>query len=363
MKIDRIETYRRDDSVVLVRVITDQGIEGIGQTSVFGAVQTERVLHEQLAPAFLGQDPWDLEALVSAVVRKFYKLSGSYVVRALCGLDTALWDILGKAAGQPVYKLLGGAVRTEIPVYASSMSRTITPDDEAERLARLVAEQGFGAVKIRVGQEMGRDHDAAPGRTQALIPKLRAALGDDVRIHADANGCYTVGGAIRTGRLLEKYGYGHFEEPCPFPEIENTARVTAALDIDVAMGEHDNSLEQIQRILTGNVADIIQPDVGYVGGISRARRVALMAEAAGKPCTPHCSSRSLLQVFTLHLAAAMPSIHQFQEWSIEDDTPMRGLFGPVPEVSGGVVRLGTEPGWGIELDPDLTRSLTPRVSS
>ncbi len=363
MKIERIETYRRDDRVALVRVLTDEGIEGVGQTSVFAAEQTARVLHEMVAPAFLGEDPWDLEALVAKVVRRHYKFAGSFVVRALCGLDTALWDVLGKASGQPVYKLLGGALRTEIPVYASSMSRAIAPEAEAERLAGLVAEQGFRCVKIRVGQEMGRDEDAAPGRTEAIIPRVRAALGDQIGIHADANGGFTVAGAIRVGRRLEEYGYGHFEEPCPYPEIENTAQVAAALDIPIAMGEHDNSLDQVHRIITGRVADIIQPDIGYVGGVSRARRVAFMAEAAGIPCTPHCSSRSMLQVFTLHLAAAMPSVHQFQEWSIEDDPSMCDLYGPVPQVRDGMVTVPDGPGWGIAPDPEFLNSSQRLVSS
>lgn len=363
MKIAQIETLRRDDNVAVVKVVTDDGLEGIGQTSVFRAGLTARVLHEMVAPHFLGQDPWDLEALVSQVVRRHYKFAGSFVVRALCGVDTALWDLLGKAVNQPVYKLLGGAFRNEIPVYASSMSRTIAPEAEAERLAQRVAERGFRCVKIRVGQEMGRDVDAAPGRTQAVIKAVRDALGDDVGIHADANGCYTVAGAIRTGRLLEEYGYSHFEEPCPYPEIENTARVAAALDIAVAGGEHDNSLEQIGRILATDAVDIIQPDVGYVGGISRARRVAYMAEAAGKPCTPHCSSRTMLQVFTLHLAAALPSVSQFQEWSIETDQPVDGVYGPMPEVVDGCVSLGTEPGWGLELDPTFLAGAERLVSA
>ncbi|SDS23929.1 L-alanine-DL-glutamate epimerase [Microlunatus soli] len=358
MKIERIETYRRDDRVTLVKVYTDDGIEGLGQTSVFRAGLTAQVLHEMVAPAFLGSDPWDLEAIVADVVRRHYKFAGSFLTRALTGLDTAVWDVLGKATGQPVHKLLGGCYRSEIGMYASSMSRTITPSDEADRLAAIVAEQGFAGVKIRIGQEMGRDHDASPGRTEAIIPQLRSALGDDVIIHADANGAFTPGRAIRVGRMLEDQGYGHFEEPCPYAETDNIRRVNAALDIPVAGGEHDTSMEQIYRMVAGRAVDIIQPDIGYLGGVSRARRVAALAETAGIPCTPHCSSRSMIQIFTLHLAAAMPSVFQLQEWSIEPDPQMEGIYAPLPQVRNGAVRIDDRPGWGVELDPAFEKQAT-----
>ena len=123
-----------------------------------------------VAPFFLGQDPWDLEALINRFLQKQYKFPSTFMYRALCGIDTAIWDILGKATGQPVYKLLGGAYRTSVPMYASSMSRKITPEAEAERMIELRETQGFRAAKIRIGLDMARDIDSWPGRTEALIP-------------------------------------------------------------------------------------------------------------------------------------------------------------------------------------------------
>lgn len=362
MRIETIETFTCDDQVSMVRIRTDDGAEGIGATSPYLARASAALLHDLLAPAFLGADPWDLEALVTETVRREYKFHGTLFFRALCGIDTALWDLLGKATGQPVYRLLGGGLRERIPVYGSSMSRSITPEAEAERMARLVSSHGFGCFKLRVGTPMGRDVDAWPGRTEAIIGTVREALGPDVGLHADANGGFTVARAIEVGRLLEEHGYLHFEEPCPFPQLENTAAVAAALDIAVAGGEQDNALEQFHRMITMPAVDIVQPDIGYLGGVSRARRVALMAEAAGIPCTPHCANRSPLQVFTLHLAAAMPSVQQFQEWSIEDTPWTEGLYGPVPQVRDGEVAVGAEPGWGIELDPDVARSGSHRLT-
>jgi L-alanine-DL-glutamate epimerase-like enolase superfamily enzyme len=355
MKIASIETFRRDDNLAIVRVRTDDGAEGIGQTSPYLAGQSVAALHELVAPFFLGRNPWDLEAAIDEFARQNYKFFGTTLWRALCGVDTAVWDLLGRVTGQPVYRLIGGAVRTRIPVYGSSMLRTITPEEESERLVALRESHGFRAFKIRVADPMGRDVDAAPGRTESIIRATRRALGDEAVIHADANGGYSVAEAIRVGRLLEENGFGHFEEPCPYPQIENTARVAAALDIPVAGGEQDQSLEQFHRMVEMRAVDIVQPDIGYVGGVSRARKVASMAEAAGMPCTPHCANRSLLQLFTLHLAASQPSATQFQEWSIETVPWVDGVYSPMPEVVDGHVELGEEPGWGVEVDESFLR--------
>ncbi len=364
MRITSIETFDMDDQVAMVRVRTDDGAEGIGATSPFHSQASVGLLHSMVAPWFLGKDPWDLEALVAEFVRREYKFYGTFLFRALCGIDTALWDLLGKVTGQPVYRLLGGLVREQVPVYGSSMSRTITPEAEAERMLGLVeSEEGFRCFKLRVGDVMGRDRDASPRRTERLIAHVRDVLGPDIGIHADANSGYTVSRAITVGRMLEEHGYLHFEEPCPYPQLENTAKVAAALDIAVAGGEQDNSIEQFNRMITMGAVDIVQPDIGYIGGVSRARKVAVMAEAAGIPCTPHCSNRSMLQVFTLHLAAAMPSVSQFQEWGIEDTPWTRDLYDPVPVVRDGVVTMGTDPGWGVEIHPAVFERGEHRISS
>jgi L-alanine-DL-glutamate epimerase-like enolase superfamily enzyme len=361
VRITEIETLVRGHLAV-VRVRTGDGAEGIGQAAPYEPATSARVLHTMVAPLVLGRDPWDVEALVDECVRTHYKFPGTFLLRALAGVDTALWDLLGHATGQPVAKLLGGQVRASVPMYASSMLRSITPEDEAERLGRAVAEHGFRAVKIRVGEAMGRDGDAAPGRTERIVPRMREALGGAVDISADANGGYSAGRAVRVGRMLEEHGYFHFEEPCPFPDIEQTARVAAALDIPVSGGEQDTSLAQFHRMIGGGAVDIVQPDIGYLGGVSRARKVAVLAEAAGLPCTPHCANDSLLQVFTLHLACAMPACTQYQEWSVERTPWTRDVYEPVLRVVDGVVAAPTRPGWGVELTESFVRGAEREVS-
>jgi L-alanine-DL-glutamate epimerase-like enolase superfamily enzyme len=361
MRIDAIETLRRGPLVV-VRVSTDEGAVGIGQAAPYEAAVTAHVLHELVAPFFLGREVWDAEALVDEFLRQTYKFPSSFLLRGLGGVETALWDLMGRAAGQPVWRLLGGAARSSVPVYASSMVRDIAPEAEADRIAGLAEQFGFRAAKIRVGDAMGRDVDASPHRTERLILRMREVLGPDFLLSADANGGYTAARAIRVGRMLEHHGYFHFEEPCPFPQLDETAAVADALDIAVSGGEQDTSLPQFHRMVSRRAVDIVQPDICYIGGVSRARKVAVLAEAAGIPCTPHCANASLLQVFTLHLALAMPACIHPQEWSIEHTPWTDGVFGPLPRVVGGEVAAPQEAGWGVELDEGFLADAERRIS-
>lgn len=362
MKITRIESLRRGE-LAAVRVYTDEGIVGVGQTAPYQAGVTVRVLHDFVAPHFIGIDPWDLEAVIDDFLRQQYKFPSSFVLRALAGIDTAIWDILAKSAGLPVYKIIGGAAREKVPVYASSMVRDISPEAEADRIAGLASAQGYEAAKIRIGDAMGRDRDAEPQRTERIIPRMREVLGPAFLLSADANGGFTAARAIRVGRMLEEHGYFHYEEPCPFGEIENTAQVAAALDIPVSGGEQDTSLAQFYRMLGMRAVDIVQPDIGYLGGLSRARKVAVLAEFAGIPCTPHCANDSMLQVFTLHLALAMPACIHHQEWSIERTPWTAGVYEPMLEVVDGAVAAPTAPGWGIELTRSFMAAAESEVTS
>ena len=170
MKIQSIETFTSGKNVCMVRVKTDDGAEGYGQTAPFNADFTAQVLHRQIAPHALGADADDLEGLSVRCIDRNHKFPWSYVCRALAGVDTALWDIRGKRAGKSVCALLGGTPRP-FPAYGSSMSRDIQPEDEGERLAKLMDSHGYGAFKIRVGSVCGHDADQWPGWGVTLRPE------------------------------------------------------------------------------------------------------------------------------------------------------------------------------------------------
>ena len=361
--ITSIASYS-NEWVGLVHVIAADGSEGWGQMSPYNADITAEVLHRQVAPHVLGGDPDAAEELGTRVLEAEHKYPGSYVCRALAGVDTALWDMRGRRAGVPVCELAGGAARP-LAAYASSMRRDITAATEADRLVRLQAEHGFGAFKIRVGSECGHDRDEWPGRTEEVVPAVRRALGDGARLLVDANSCYTPARAIEVGRFLEQWGVDHFEEPCPYWELEWTAEVTAALDLQVTGGEQDCFLYQWRRMLELRAVDVVQPDVCYVGGFTRALAVARMAAAAGLPCAPHSANLSLVTVFAQHLMCAVPNAGPHLELSIEgaDYYPWQyDLFDPPIRVRDGRLPAPSAPGWGIEPNPRWLAAATHRVS-
>jgi L-alanine-DL-glutamate epimerase-like enolase superfamily enzyme len=361
MKIASIETFTLGHDVSVVRVRTDDGAEGFGQVAPYNADITATVLHRQVAPLALGADPLDPTGLSQKCIEANYKYPWSYVCRALAGVDTALWDLRGRLEGKSVCELLGGK-RRPVMAYGSSMRRDIQPDAEARRLVELRDKQGFRAFKIRIGSTCGHDRDEWPGRTEALVPAVRRAVGDKVKLLVDGNSCYTPGRAIEVGRMLEQYGVCHFEEPCPYWELEWTAQVAAALKLDVAGGEQDNDLAQWQRMIRMNAVDIVQPDICYIGGVTRAVQVAAMAAKAGKLCVPHSANPSMVTLFTVHMLAAIPNAGAYVEFSIEPTTWSDGMFSPGLTVADGVVAIPEGPGWGVTLNPAWLARATHAVS-
>lgn len=353
MQITRLETFSTAD-VGFVRVTADSGAQGWGQLSPYNADITALVFHRQVARWALGADALAIEPLIETIPEREHKFPCSYLFRAMAGLDTALWDLRGHLEGRSVCELLGGTPRP-IPVYASSMKRgEITPEAEAERLKRLQGEQGYTAFKFRIGKECGHDEDEWPGRTEAIVPQVRAALGAEARLLVDANSAYSPEKAIAVGRFLEDHGIVHYEEPCPYWQHHWTKQVTEALDLDVTGGEQDCDLTLWRYMIENRVVDIVQPDVCYIGGIARMMKVAKMAEAAGLKVTPHSANQSLIPVFTLHFMGAIPNPGAYVEFSIEgpDYYPWEmGLLRNPLVAKDGLVDIPAGPGWGVEVDP------------
>ncbi|TFH05539.1 MAG: mandelate racemase/muconate lactonizing enzyme family protein, partial [Spirochaetales bacterium] len=261
-----------------------------------------------------------------------------------------------------VCELLGGTPGP-IPAYASSMSRAVTPAEEAARITALRDERGFRACKVRVGIGEGEDRDAWPGRTEELIKTMRSTFGPDFTIHADANSAFRPARAIEVGTMLNAGGPGHFEEPCPYWEMDWTREVTEALDGDVSGGEQDNWMPVWERMIRDRVVDIVQPDVCYLGGITRAKAVADMAAAAGIPCTPHSANMSMVTLFTMHMMRAIENPGPFLEFSIEEQGELARLFHPRLEVQNGCADFPQEcAGWGVVPNTEWLDSAERKVS-
>jgi L-alanine-DL-glutamate epimerase-like enolase superfamily enzyme len=360
LKIKSIETFTRGN-VSMVRLRTNDGAEGYGQISTYDADISAMIMHRKIVQHALGKDPADIDAIVDRCIEANYKYPWSFVCRALAGLDTAIWDLHGRLEKKSVCELLGGKPGP-IVAYGSSMRRDIKPADEAERLVRLRDTKGFRAFKIRIGSVCGHDQDQWPGRTEALVPAVRMAIGDDVSLLVDANSCYTPAKAIEVGRMLEDNNVCHLEEPCPYWELEWTAKVTAAIKVPVAGGEQDNDLAQWRRMIRMPAVDIVQPDICYIGGLTRALRVAAMAAKANMPCVPHSANLAMVTVFTLHMLGAIPNAGPHMEFSIEPTNWIRDLYHPSLQVRDGLVAIPDGPGWGVTVNPKWLAAAKRQIS-
>lgn len=364
VKLVSIETFTKNP-LGFVRVRTDDGHEGYGQMAPYHANISALVLHEQIAPTALGREVDSIDdvlTLANLCVEAEHKFPGSYVCRAVGGMDTALWDLLGKRAGLCVRDMIATRGREEVEAYGSSMRRDIGEREEANRLVKLREQHGFQAFKIRVAKSFGHDEDEWPGRTETIVPTVRKAIGDDAFLFVDANSGYSPAKAIQVGRMLEQEGVTHFEEPCPYPELEWTKEVADALDVPVTGGEQDTDMAQWRRMIHMRAVDIVQPDICYVGGLSRALQVARMADDASLLCMPHAANLSMVSVFTLHMLAAIPNAGRFMEFSIEDTPWTRDLFTPALRVEDGRVRVPDAPGWGVTVNPEWLKSAEYRIS-
>ena len=365
MKITKLETFG-NAYVCFTRVTAEDGSTGWGQLSTYNADITAEIFHRQVAPHAVGTEIEAMEDTLQRISEKEHKFPGSYLRRAQTGLDTAVWDWRGKAAGKPVVSLLGGTPGP-LRAYASSMKRDITPEDEAKRFVKLRDEFGFSAFKWRVGAECGRDQDEWPGRTEAVVPVVSKALGDGILKLVDGNSCYSPARAIEVGRMLEDNGIGHFEEPCPYWEYDQTAEVRAALNLDVTGGEQDCEYSAWQLMIEHQSVDVLQPDVMYLGGISRTLEVCRMGAKAGLPITPHAANLGLVTMCTMHLLKAIPNPGKYLEFSIEglDYYPWQdGLFlGDPYRIENGCAIVPDAPGWGVEINPDFLAKASYRSTS
>ncbi|TVR51422.1 MAG: mandelate racemase/muconate lactonizing enzyme family protein [Puniceicoccaceae bacterium] len=293
------------------------------------------ILAHLVAPAFLGQDLRRIEHLVDEVYlhHRNYKYGGMPFFTCLGLFEHAALDLLGRLAGQPVHALCGPRLRDTVPFYLTRLTRETSPEEEAAVVAEQLQAIGARAAKIKIGGRMSLNQDAAPGRTERLIPLLREAVGPDITLYADANGSYDAPAAVSIGRLLEAHGYAWLEEPCPWQDFEATREVADALAIPVAGGEQDSSLPQFAWMIRHRGVDVIQPDLLYCGGFIRACRVAAMAAAAGLPVVPHSPGHGFRNAPLLHFAALTPNLGPFVEYGFSADA------------RDGCLRIPDTPGW------------------
>src|SRR5580700_2665749 len=367
MKIEKIETFQirwsPDDKPAqgsaFVRVHCEGGISGIGEASpMLGGLASLGIVARDIAPTLIGQDPLDHAVLLDTALHRLVKLGPEGALTgALAALDIALWDLKGKILGLPIYKLLGGAWRTELPFYASIGGNGERSVDEVLRVVEERLKDQPAAIKIRFDNDRTRADVDIPGDI-AKAKAVRKLVGNGFPLAFDANNGYSVGGAIRVGRALEELGYWWFEEPVQHYHVRAMGEVAQRLDITVSAGEQTYTLAGLADLISAGVR-MVQPDIVKMGGITGLMRCVALANAHGVELVPHQTQPTIGHMANLHLAASQA--HATKPCELNDPSPrMHAVFENPPRPVDGLFHLPQAPGLGLQVnEAELAKRRVP----
>jgi L-rhamnonate dehydratase len=338
--------------VLIIRVHTDEGIVGIGEAHTVPLVlkaiidaPISQLTGQGLRQMLIGRDPLDIEGLWSLM----YDHTSTYgrrgaVIHAISGIDIALWDILGKATGQPIHELLGGARRKQLTAYASDLTPATL--GEIVATAQRHREAGYAAVKFGWG-ELGRD----VRRDVEWVASIRDAVGSEIGLMVDVGTPIPLEDAIWLGTALAEIGVTFLEEPLSPDDLDGFAELTAASPTPIATGEKETTRHGFRDLMERGGLRIVQPDVARCGGITEAMRICALAEARDVSVVPHCWATDILVAATAHVLATQKEA-PYLEMNVTDN-PLRTslLIDPIRQIDGQV-RVPDGPGLGIELNEE-----------
>jgi L-alanine-DL-glutamate epimerase-like enolase superfamily enzyme len=334
---------------LIVEIFTDAGLVGVGNAALSPQI-TKQVIDLYLKPMLIGQDPWETEFLWQLMYRKTMAFGRKGIgMVAISAVDIALWDLLGKSAKQPVYRLLGGRTKSEIPVYASRLYSVSL--DELAREAKKYKSEGYKAMKLRFGWGPV-DGAAGMQRNVELVRTVREAVGDEIDVMADAYMGWTLDYAKRMLPLLEPFHLRWLEEAVIPDDIHGYAELKSYGRVPIAGGEHEFTLYGFRELLEAKAVDYIQFDTNRVGGITQARKIAALAEAHSVPVIPHAG-----QMHNYHIVMASLNSPMAEYFPIVDVEVGNELFWYIfqgePKAKDGFVDLDANvPGLGLTIDED-----------
>ncbi|MCI0621833.1 MAG: mandelate racemase/muconate lactonizing enzyme family protein [Acidobacteria bacterium] len=385
MKITSIKTHLCHNAGhrywIFTEIHTDEGITGVSEVGM-NQEKTVATAIGSLAEYLLGKDPTRIEEHFEKLYRTGYWV-GTIRCTAISAVEMALWDILGKSLGVPVYRLLGGPTRDQIAVYAH-----VVPEGEGTRSqklaqgAKLMVERGYRAVKM---DPFGRDYrrgvsdphfppyiketEHFPNQVIDLacqdVGAVREAVGPNVDIMVDFHGKLSPANAIRLGETLEQFRLLFIEDPVPPENVDGLVLVSRALSTPVCAGERLVTVYGFRELLNKQAVAVINPDVTNVGGISEARKVAAMAKASYITVAPHNPNGPLATAASVHLAASIPNFLMLERRGLIEDVARADEVGSPPlQMQDGKLLLPTGPGWGVELNAEaLARYANQEFSS
>ena len=341
---------RRGVTQLLVEIETDEGITGLGECICRPNDEVIQAAVLSSKPYLVGKDPLNIGAIVSNFKTignwNFFERVGNVV---LGGVETALWDILGKYSGLPLYSLLGGLLRERIPIFYYLPRVGL---DEMTRRARKAVEEGYETIFFKVGPDFHGDVEA--------VEAVRDAVGKKVNVRIDANEAWTPGTAIRVIKQIEKYDVEWVEEPLMSKDLNAWARVRHAVRTPIAANQASWGLFDVKDVLHQGAADVLVIDQWQVGGLSAYKKSAALAEAYGIGMSHHSWGETSVGHFAaFHVVASSPnflSANQSYLGMRQEDIIKGGL----PEIENGCVKMPQGPGIGVELDPDRVNQAAER---
>lgn len=358
MKITSVKPFVVGTSwrnLIFIKVYTDEGITGIGEATIQNREEgVLGYLDGAQRRYVVGSDPFDVEDLCLRMYRNDFWRGGVIANTVMSAVEIACWDIIGKALGKPVYKLLGGQCRKKIKAYANGWYKTERTPEQFAEAARAVVAKGYKALKVDPfgagAYELDRDEKI---RSIGLVEAIRDAVGPEVEIFIEGHGRFSPATAIELAQELEKFKPGWFEEPIPPEDIPSLAYVRSKINIPVATGERYFTHYEFRPLFEARAADIIQPDVTHAGGLLELKKIAAMADAHYLVMAPHNSNGPVCTAASVHFAACTPNF-KIQECFDDFVEPwVKRTVSGAPEVKEGYFDLPDRPGLGIELNEDM----------
>lgn len=345
---------------IYVKVVTDQGIEGVGEAYSVGPDEATVKVIEDFREWLIGQDPRNIQYLWDLMYNTSRFPGGSVVNAAISGIEHALWDVAGKAAGLPVWALLGGRVRQKVRVYQSIGGSSA--DEAAANARRLIGEHGYTAVKM---SPHNRGDNQMPYNEVTRIAgervgAVREAVGPDVDIAVDIHARYfEVQRAIRVAHEIEQFYPFWLEEPIRPENADAMKKLADHVNIPLASGECNYTKFEFRDLIQLQALDVVQPDVCVCGGIMEMKKIAAMAEAQYMVVAPHNPMSPLATAVNVHFAASTPNF-LILEYKAPIDGAHKDVLKEPLMVEGGYVPIPNEPGWGVELNEDVFNEYPPR---
>lgn len=363
MKITRVETIPVD-KYLFVRVHTDTGLTGLGESGVWGYLEASEKIIEKFGRYLVGQDPLRIEHHWNYLYRAFF-FRGAAITGALSAVDIALWDILGKHLGVPIYQLMGGKTRDKARVYLDIGATTV--EGMIERIHDAKA-RGYTAVgHVSLFPWETRTHTGyrafAADMSDAIdaMRRYREAAGPDMDLCVELHRALTPSEAITLARGIEPYHPLFYEDPIRPDNFDAMGQVAASIPLPVATGERLQTIWDYEMLFARGAAQYVRPSLGMCGGLSAGKKIAAMAEAKHIGVVPHTVSSPLTTAVSVQLAACIPN-YVIQEYPNNEGNPIRDdIFTGVPKPEGGYLPVPDAPGHGVELAADAATRYPPTV--